>query len=144
MTAAVDTAATILARIKSHDQHNIGVVTLLASDPMLGRLAASWANVSKLISPDVDPQEVCPPSMPLADRSRWLWARVEPDPAPLWISISGLPAAPHTFRCVQVLQDNGAVFPDGEMSDWALKWLAQSACSAGLSRDLVQPDHSDQ
>jgi hypothetical protein len=126
------TAEAILASLLEHDAHNIGLVTLLIRDPMLGKLVAAWPNVARKLAADTDPDERTPDDLPATEHERWVWARVEPDPEPLWIEAAGLPDAPHVRRALRVLMDNGAVFPDGQMSQWTERFLRESAKRAGV------------
>jgi hypothetical protein len=129
------TAGTILAKLKQHDAYNIGVVTLLASDPTLGKLIAAWPNVARKIEDETNPFENTPEELPAREHERWLWARIEPEPESMWAEAAGLPDAPHVRRAMRVLQDNGAVFPDGTMSQWASRFLVESAKRAGVKQD---------
>jgi hypothetical protein len=126
------TVAILLSRLRKNDENNIGVVTLVASDPLYSRLLAAWGAVKRKLRSDRHPFEELPPGLPEDAHERWLWARVEPDPLPLWIAASGLPDAPHVRRAMQVLIENCAVFPDGKASMWVEKFLTEQARRAGV------------
>jgi hypothetical protein len=128
-------AGLILGQMHQHDAHNIGIVTMLSTDSLLARLLAAWPAVARKLQPDENPFEATPEGLPDATHERWLWARVEPEPEPLWAEAAGLPDAPHVRRAMRVLQDNGAVFPDGQMSVWAQRFLAEQAKRAGVRQD---------
>jgi len=136
----MDTAAAILERIKADDANNIGLVTLIHQDPSYLRLTAAWPNAARLIERDSEPTEVCPPDTPVEDRVRWLWARVEPAPEPLWSAVAGLPDAPHVYRAMRVLQDWGVVFPDGTLSVWAQRLLTSKAKALGVKEPVTADD----
>jgi len=132
------TAASILARMKAHDTNNIGVVTLVTQDPIYERLVAAWPNVARLLQPDGNPEEACPHDTPLQFHVRWLWARIEPEPEGLWASVAGLPDAPHVQRAMRVLQEHAAVFPDGALSQWLVKYLTKVASRLGVKADEAE------
>lgn len=119
------TAAEILADAIAADDGNAGIVNLLVNDPDLERLVAVWANVP--IPLDPEPDEECPPDLPVWARLRWVWSRLEPDPVPAWIALAGLPDAPHVRRAVGLAVDNRIVLPDGSLSSWALVYIQQQA-----------------
>jgi hypothetical protein len=121
----VTTAAEILADARAADDANAGIVNLLVNDPDLERLVAVWANVP--LPPDPEPDEECPPDLPVWARLRWVWSRLEPDPIPVWIGLAGLPDAPHIRRAVSLAVDNRIVLPDGTLSSWALVYVQQQA-----------------
>ncbi len=131
------TAGTLLTRIRHHDESNIGLVSLIMSDMIFARLLAVWPSVARKLEEDGNPSENTPEALPASEHSRWLWARVEPDPEALWIEASGLPDAAHVRRAMRVLMDNGAVFPDGGVSLWVESYLRQTAKRAGVERDEV-------
>ena len=126
------TAAMLLQQIKDEDQFNIGLVMLLDQDQTLERLTAAWPNAARLIPADRDQNEVVPPDLPVEDRVRWLWARVEPAPEPLWCEVAGLPDAPHIQRAMRVLQDMRCVFPDGTLSQWAEQYIRERVGALGV------------
>jgi len=128
------TAAAILSRVKSDDDLNIGVVTLMRSDSLYMRLAAAWPNVARMI-PQPSFTEQVPAEIGEELHLRWLWAGINPAPEPLWAQVAGLPDAAHVRRAMQVLQDNCVVFPDGNMSKWAIKYLEASAEKVGVAQD---------
>lgn len=122
-------AREILAEIKARDSEqeaknpgNFGAVVLLTEDATLSRLVSVWANVPRSVDPD--PEEECPAVLAAADRIRWYWARLEPDPIPVWIATAGLPDAPHVRRACRVVIDNRMAHPDGVVSRWADRYLA--------------------
>ena len=122
-------AASLLQHLKAQDEFNFGLHTLIESSTLYQRLLAVWSNVRRMLVADQNPEEVIPEGVTPDYHSLWLWARVEPDPAMLWIRAAGLPEADHTLRAVRVLQENAAVFPDGTMSKWASAWLRNKAGS---------------
>ena len=128
------TAAEILDRMKDRDQFNLGVVTMLTMDKSgdLMRLCACWSNVAYCLDGDSNPDEVCPPDTPATHHERWLWSRVEPDPEPVWAEVAGLPEAPHITRAMRVLQQIGAVFPDGTTSRLVTDLLQARAKAHGV------------
>jgi hypothetical protein len=126
------TAGVLIDRLRLQDEHNLGVVTLLAHDPMLAKLIAAWPTVARRLAPDENPSEPSPEGLPASEHERWLWSRVEPEPEPLWAEAAGLPDAPHVRRAMRVLMDNCAVFPDGTMSTWSDRFLRESAKRAGV------------
>jgi hypothetical protein len=128
------TAGSILMKLRAHDEHNFGIVTLLAHDATLARLIAAWPSVGRKLQSDASPLENTPAGLDVADHERWLWARVEPEPEPLWAEAAGLPDAEHVRRAMRVLMDNGAVFPDGDMSRWSERFLVESAKRAGVKQ----------
>lgn len=107
------------------DEQNHGVVILLQQSKILQRLVACWPSVP--LPPDSDPRQEVPAGMPITHHLRWLWARIEPDPIPEWLALSGLPDAPHTRRWAQVAIDNRMVFPDGTRSKWANQFITSRA-----------------
>ncbi len=127
----------ILIRLKADDDHNIGVVTMFNQDRLLSRLAATWPSVARVLPRDDNPPEECPPDTPPEYMVRWLWSRIEPEPEPVWAEMTGLPQAPHVFRAMRVLQDIGAVFPDGTLSQWVQRYLTSEAGRLGVKADVV-------
>lgn len=123
----MQTAADVLSHVQEQDQFNLGVHTLLSASTLYQRLLSVWPNVARLLPADRTPTEPIPDGLPAEYRLRWLWARIEPDPGPLWLKTAGLPPAEHNERAVEVMQDNAVVFPDGTMSKWANQWLKQKA-----------------
>lgn len=134
-------ARDVLQRLKADDDHNIGVVTLFIQDRLLSRLAATWSSVARVLPRDSNPNEEYPPDTPPEFMVRWLWARIEPEPEPVWAEMTGLPLAPHVLRAMRVLQDIGAVFPDGTLSKWVSQYLTSEAKRIGVesSPDVVAP-----
>jgi len=135
------TAASILDDMKDRDQYNVGVVTMLTTDPteMLTRLCACWPNVAVCLDGDRNPDEECPPDTPANFRERWLWARIEPEPEPVWAEVAGLPSAPHVYRAMRTLQQIGAVFPDGTLSRSVVEFLQHTAKGVGVTVDEPPP-----
>jgi hypothetical protein len=94
---------------------------MLKSDPTLLQLVAAWPNAPRgMFDGEADASPV-----PLDARTRWLWALVEPDPIPGWITTAGLPDAPHVRRTCWVAIDNVLVLPDGTLSTWADRYVRQ-------------------
>jgi len=134
----MNTAAKILEQIKAEDEFNIGLVMLLDQDPTLERLTAAWPNAARLIPADREPDEAVPPDLPVEDRVRWLWARVEPEPEPLWCEVAGLPNAPHIHRAMGVLQAMRCVFPDGTLSRWAEQYIRERVGALGVKAEVAE------
>lgn len=134
------TAGTIFGKMKALDERNVGVVAMVASDRILQRLIAAWENVGRRLLPDHRPFEEVPEGLPESEHERWLWSRVEPDPFDLWSEMAGLPDAPHIHRSMRLLMNNGVVFPDGTLSQWAVKWLKEKAKQQGVSVDGDEGD----
>lgn len=121
--------------MKARDAKNVAIVTLLSQDVMYQRLVAVWGGVGERLAPDDMPNESAPESLNRSMHNRWMWSRVEPEPEPLWAEAAGLPDAPHVRRAMRVLQENGAVFPDGTLSTWVEKFLAKQADRAGVEAE---------
>jgi len=128
------TARDILEEMKARDgldaeQHpakqNQGILVLLENSKVLARLVAAWPNVP--VSPDPNPGEEVPDDTPVTHYIRWLWARMEPDPIPVWLGMAGLPEAPHLRKWCYVAIDNRMVFPDGGISKWCRRFLTARA-----------------
>lgn len=120
------TARAILHELRNRPAGSqAGQVAVLAADPLLTKLVAVWPSV--LLEKDANPDEECPPDTPRTVHARWLWARVQPDPVPQWLSIAGLPDAPHFRRKCETLMLTGMVLPDGGLGVWATQYLQQTA-----------------
>jgi len=129
-------AAEMIEHMKECDRFNIGIVPLVHGDAVMSRLVASWISAARRLIP-ADPHEHCPDSIPASDRTAWLWARVEPEPVGVWIDVAGLPDTEYTRRAAKTLIDNCAVFPDGTMSAWLVRWLRNCAQSAGIAAEDI-------
>lgn len=110
------------------ERQNDGVVILLAHDAILARLVAAWPNVPRSRFPD--PSKLLPPTLPSAHSLRWLWAHLEPDPIPVWLSTAGLPDRPDNVKRCWVAIENKMVFPDGTRSKWAQEFIARKVREA--------------
>jgi len=109
------------------EEQNLGVVILLDQDKLLLRLVACWRNVPQsVLLLDAE----CPLDTPEPRRLRWLWAQLEPDPFARWISLAGLPSAPHIIEKCWVAVENKMVFPDGGLSRWARNYVNAKAARA--------------
>lgn len=105
------------------EAQNHGVIVLLDEDPILARLVAAWHNVP--IGVDPNPDEPMPADIPEHMALRWVWARIEPDPIPVWLEVAGLPDRPDFRRKAQAAIDNRMVFPDGTRSRWAQQFVTR-------------------
>jgi len=136
----MSTVNDLLQLLKAQDEFNFGLHTLIESNTLYQRLLSVWSNVRRMLTADQHPTEPVPNGLTPEYHLRWLWARIEPDPALLWLRAAGLPHAEHTLRAVSVLQENAAVFPDGTMSKWVTIWLQKRA---GVKVSTVVSDDMD-
>ena len=124
--------------LKSQDEANVGVPTMLANSPhkVLPKLCAAWLAVSRRLTNAALIEEL-PEGLPATERTRYLWASIEPDPVPIWAEAAGLPNAPHIERAMLTLLDCGIIFPDGEISQWAKRYMKAEGQKLGITGNLA-------
>ena len=105
------------------EEQNHGVVVLLDADKILARLVAAWPNVPLGVDPD--PDREMPADIHESKAIRWMWARIQPNPIPVWLTTAGLPKRPDFVRKCWAAIDNQMVFPDGTQSRWAREFVTR-------------------